>query len=232
MGGADRRIRRDGNAGPAGVHHCRGMTRIDRHRLEALPPHQPALSGEPRAEMGDTPQDEALRQGMTGAVLTAQIPGPWGQAFWVDVPLSLRSKSNFRRGAGRGEWARQRSFSEDLARIVRAAVPVDWELGSFDAALKDRPVVVAVIVARSVLDAGNFSKSVLDACEGVVFHNDASVLHSGAYGERGRTDQRIMLGFARLESGASLDQLVAAASALSMASVAAYRTATNDTKDS
>ena len=147
-----------------------------------------------------------------------QLQGPWQQAFWVSLPMAIKSKSNFRRGSAgqnRGEWTRQRNFSDDVSVLVRAQLPDGWDMGSRDKAVATRPKVVFVVFARSMLDAGNFSKSLLDACEGVVYINDASVVHPGAFSERSRTDQHAIIGFARLACDAEISEVVTAANELS-----------------
>lgn len=142
--------------------------------------------------------------------------GPWDQAVWFEVPFPIRSKSNFRRssGASRGEWARQRSFEDDVRRLATAALPATWERGDPDRPLPSRPVVVVLICARTLLDAANLSKSVLDACEGTVFHNDASAALVSTLAERGRAEQSGTVLCCRLAPGASPEQLLGAASAL------------------
>lgn len=115
--------------------------------------------------------------------------------------MPLRSKSNFRRSrrgsTESGAWDRSKVFEESLGWLVRAARPEVWVLGDRDALLAERPVVVAAIAARSRIDVANFSKSVLDACEGVLFVTDASVLGVVCLGERGVGDDTL-LGFAQL----------------------------------
>lgn len=97
-------------------------------------------------------------------------------AFWFATPGPVRSKSNFRRYERKGRsWGEYQMFERDCAFAVTAAVPPDWDLGDKSKALAKRPIVVSAIYATTTLDAGNVPKSVLDACEGIVYHNDASV---------------------------------------------------------
>jgi hypothetical protein len=144
------------------------------------------------------------------------LTGPWVEGFWFSPGTALRSKSNFRRGPrqGAGEWGTLRRFEQTVATTARLACPRSWELGDAAAPVTGRPMIVSVVVARSLLDAGNFSKSLLDACEGVVFHTDASVVASTGLAQRGRLDQGCIAGFARLEPGSDAMQVADAVAAL------------------
>lgn len=128
--------------------------------------------------------------------------GPWRSAFYTSLPTRLRSKSNYRKGA-RG-WAALASFESVTQATIAAAVPPDWPLGSKDASLASRPVVVMAVAARSTLDSANFTKSLADAMEGVVVHNDASIAGTATLAERGRKDQRCVVAAALLDPGADL----------------------------
>jgi hypothetical protein len=129
--------------------------------------------------------------------------------------MALRSKSNFRRyrDKGAGSWSDTQSFERSLALLFRAARPSSWVVGATEAALAQRPVVVAAICARSSVDVANFSKSVLDAGQGVLYVSDASVLGESSVGVRGRSEE-LFVGFAQLAPGASPAQVHAALSAL------------------
>lgn len=128
------------------------------------------------------------------------------RAFCFDVPFPLRSKSNFRRGSARAgaDWAAEQAFRAQLAVLARAALPEGWDVGTFELPLASRPTVVSCVVARTLLDAGNLSKSVLDAVEGIVVANDAAVRSCLTLAERGASNQRGLVGFACLAPGASL----------------------------
>lgn len=127
-------------------------------------------------------------------------------AFYVSVPFALRSKSNFRRGNARAgrQWDEFKSFESSVALLLAAARPESWDVGDPAASLAARPVVVCAIVARSLVDTANFSKSVLDAAQGVLYVNDASVLGVSSIGVRARTNQQALVAFAQLPGGASL----------------------------
>lgn len=140
------------------------------------------------------------------------LSGPWLRGFWVELPFVARSKSNYRQGdAG---WGSLASFEDAIAAIVAQHVPAGWELGSSLERVADRPVVVALVAARSVLDAANLSKSVLDALQGVCYVSDAQVAGSVNVGERGRLGQWLSIALAQLSPGAPLDAVVAATSEL------------------
>lgn len=136
----------------------------------------------------------------------------------VDLPFALESKSNFRRfrSDSPASWDRFKRFERDTRLVLTAARPSDWVVGDSSAPLASRPVVVAAVWARSLLDAGNFSKSVLDAAEGVLFVSDASVTAVTSVGVRAKTNQHARLGFAQLPPGSATNEVVRALNALSL----------------
>lgn len=149
------------------------------------------------------------------------LEGPWLRAVWFSVDFPIRSKSNFRRYHGgqvadRERWKTFRQFEDSLGVLCRDALGAGWELGQRDQGVAKRPVVVAYIWARTMLDAANLSKSVLDAVEGLVFLNDASVAAVACAAERVRADQRGLVAFAQLAPGASMHQVHEALGALQM----------------
>lgn len=144
------------------------------------------------------------------------LTGSFVEGFYVQIPFALKSKSNFRRFQKKAvSWADHASFEDRLGLLVRAAAPDTWDKGDFDLPLKKRPVVVSFIVANTLLDAANLSKSVLDACQGSVFHNDASVLHSASAAIRTGKDVGGYLAFARLLPESSVDSMIEASYQLS-----------------
>lgn len=155
------------------------------------------------------------------------LTGPWIEAFWFSPQTHLRSKSNFRRvkkgSSADGDWRSLKRFEQTISTTARIARPSTWKIGNDNIAVSARPMIVSVVVARSMLDSGNFSKSVLDACEGVVFHTDASVVASTGVSERGRIGQRCVIGFARLAPGSSLENVAKAVAALSHCLVSQYQ---------
>lgn len=142
----------------------------------------------------------------------ADLPLPaaeaWQCAFAVRIPFPVRSKANFRRYrrnrvADRARWSAHRAFEQDLSALVQASVPQAWQVGEADQPLGRRPVVVAVVYAATTLDASNLAKSVLDACQGLLYVNDASVLAVCSVARRTRRDQDGVVAFAQLPAGSS-----------------------------
>ena len=162
---------------------------------------------------------------MTHDPARVDLDGPWSCAFAVRVPLALRSKSNFRRHRGRvadaGSWETAQNFERSLGVVVRSVRPSDWVVGERTTALAERPVVVAFLAARSTLDVANYSKSILDACENVLYVTDASVLGVSCLGARGRGDE-MLLGFAQLAPGTAPDAVNEALQHLSAAALASF----------
>lgn len=115
---------------------------------------------------------------------------PWISAFSVSVPVKLQSKSNFRRGKGyQKKWADLKSFDTVVAATVRGAIPDEWPLGDPDDSPDNRPVVMMIVSAKSRYDAANFSKSIADAVEGIVYLNDRSLRYPVA---ESRTDKNVL----------------------------------------
>lgn len=143
-------------------------------------------------------------------------------AFWIPLP-AVRSKSNYRHMDKGNAWRKLQSFENEVALSARAALPSSWVLGDKTDSVSKRPSVVCCIAARSLLDAGNLSKSVLDAVQGVVYHSDASVQAVTEIVERASTDQCGAAGFVLLEPSTSEDDVIDALTALPRALLAAWR---------
>lgn len=120
-------------------------------------------------------------------------------ALWVPL-ASLKSKSNFRRQQRNSSWSRLSSFEDGVARLLMAVRGYSWPLGDQELAVASRPHVVASVLARTMLDAGNLSKSVLDAAQGVLYHTDASVRCVQEFAQRANRDQNGAVGFAVCET--------------------------------
>lgn len=133
------------------------------------------------------------------------VEGPWLSAFYVQVPLSAVSKSNFKmsgKGSKGPSWSKYSSFENDLATLVAPHVPSDWPLGDPDEKLETRPIVVALMFADTLLDAGNLPKSIQDAFEGLLYYNDASVRSSLPLARKRSSakDSSMFLAFAALDA--------------------------------
>lgn len=76
--------------------------------------------------------------------------------------------------------------------------------GDAKAPVKERPTVVIAVAATSMLDSSNFTKSLADAMEGVLVHNDASIAANASISVRSKKDQRCGVGIALLPASASL----------------------------
>ena len=146
------------------------------------------------------------------------LKGPWGAAFWIKIEDTIKSKSNYRRGNNKVQnWLPYRKFENDLSFIVSTKLPNNWEIGNREQSLKERPIIVAVIIAQSNLDSSNISKSILDACEGLVYLNDASVKTSITITEKPlkkNQDNKTILAFASLPPKATLEDQVKASTEL------------------
>lgn len=166
------------------------------------------------------PRDETLLPD------TAALEGPWERAFYLILPVPVRSKSNARRYV-RGarprtgdDWNALVAFESLVRSHVTRSLPQDWECGSGDVELRKRPVVVGFVFARTTLDAANLAKSVPDAVQGVVVVNDASITNIATQALRTTADQRGLVAFAQLTPGASVRLQVEASAALQQACLA------------
>ncbi|RJL23944.1 hypothetical protein [Bailinhaonella thermotolerans] len=144
----------------------------------------------------------------------------WDQAFAVEVPLSLTSKSNYRRQRSGRNWRDHQAFELVVRARLRQALPEGWELGDADAKVIERPSVVMAVLGQTLYDSGNTPKGVADAAQGVVVHTDASIDATVAITRRGAGDGRFTLAFARLPAGSDLAAKAAAAAELAVRAAA------------
>lgn len=149
------------------------------------------------------------------------------QAFWVPLP-ALKSKSNYRHDRRNSSWKSLRSFEDEVAVLCRSALPSTWDKGSESSSVAERPGVVAAVCARTLLDAGNISKSVLDAVQGLVYVSDASVRAVTEIAVRASKDQSGAVAFALLSRDASLDMIARVASELPLALCKVWDTQSDD----
>jgi hypothetical protein len=123
-------------------------------------------------------------------------------AFCFPIPDGVRSKSNFRRQRSGTEWGKLSRFEDLVATYARAARPAHWVVGDGSVPVAQRPGVVAVVWARTLLDAGNLSKSVLDSLQDIVYVNDNAVRAVVELAERGRSDQVAVVALAQVPADA------------------------------
>jgi len=148
------------------------------------------------------------------------LEGPWVRAFACTL-LEPASKSNARR-YGRSDrrerdaWSRSAVFATQArGEYRRWAREVGWPKPTGHLKVADRPVVVALLSARSTLDAGNLSKTALDAGERLLYVTDAEVRSTLARVYlRSTVDRRVTVAFAQLDPGVGDLDVVAAEVAL------------------
>lgn len=129
-------------------------------------------------------------------------------ALWISVSGLVKSKSNYRNSAS-GAWAEQAAYTRVLKAMFRAHRPQDWVRPDPEVSVKGRLIGVGVIVARTGLDAGNLSKSVLDAGEGVLWVSDAEVRTVCESVERTRTNPGLGAAFAQVKGNFNSSERVA-----------------------
>ena len=86
----------------------------------------------------------------------------------IEFDSKLVSKSNYRI-KGKEKWGRIKDFEQHLAVIATKNKPALWDSGIYNGEF------LIVITSNSKVDVGNYSKSVLDALEGVLYSNDKNV---------------------------------------------------------
>ena len=128
--------------------------------------------------------------------------------FILDLPQKLISKSNFRLGSDYKKWEKYAKFERELALEVKLSLPKNWFLGDKEKSISLRPGVISVIYAVSMTDTANFSKSILDACEDIVYYNDASVIYTSSIGKRSSKEERLILAFAQVDPEAKIQDVV------------------------
>jgi Holliday junction resolvase RusA-like endonuclease len=138
---------------------------------------------------------------------TALPPSVLISTLRLDLDFPLRSKSNYRRRPSSSAWSKNREFEQTLALMARSKKPANWQVGLPDSPLKDRPTVIMVLVATSLLDTANLSKSVADALEHELYHNDASIRMLLSTSTRSSHEQRATVLLGLLEPGATYDQM-------------------------
>lgn len=122
------------------------------------------------------------------------------------LPVALRSKSNHRMGE---KFSVHREFETIVSAYASRAKTEGWPCLDKGVSMSRRPKFVLTIVASSMLDSANFSKSVADALEGVLMVNDAQILTTHTLSSRSKKGQRCSIGVAVLEGDTWEDQMEA-----------------------
>ena len=158
---------------------------------------------------------------------TSLLLGPWETAFSIEINDKIKSKSNYRRGNKKIQsWKPYKKFENDLALVISTEIPDNWYLGEKEKAVRDRPIIVATIISETNLDSSNVSKSILDACEGLLYYNDASVKITTTVTEKPlkrNQDCKTVIAFALLSPYATLSEQIAASKVLLEKTKEAYK---------
>lgn len=146
--------------------------------------------------------------------------GLWAAALWVYVPAAPVSKANHRvstTSSRSAPWAKVRAFEAEVALLLRRARPAGWD-ASGSGPVRARPATVVAVFASTTLDAGNVSKSVLDAAQGVLYPSDAQVPACAEVVQRSLSDRWMVVAAAQPAKGVAaheaLTALVGAAAGL------------------
>ena len=141
----------------------------------------------------------------------------WHSALWLRTDGPVMSKSNHRMytttSAGKS-WKDLKIFQDSLTARFRFVRPGTWLEFSNTVSLNERPVLVAAILARTKLDAGNVSKTILDATEGVLVCNDAEIVAVTEIVQRATKQQGAIIGVAQLSPKASTFEQLSALNTL------------------
>lgn len=167
------------------------------------------------------PQIELPPEGPVAVALPDEVAG---FAFALDEVASKSNARRYRRGAADSSSdSRQQAFQDDVAVAARRFKPAWWQIGSPERAPAERPQVVCVVLARATIDAANLPKSVTDAVQGVLVHNDATVRAVLCTSLPRRTRRWCLVGFAQRPAGTGAVELTRAAGLLgdAVAAVAA-----------
>lgn len=148
--------------------------------------------------------------------------GPWKSATVFTLTVPVVSKSNHRHSRAASSWGRFKGFEDAVTFESRTALPETWPDLAADRPLKERPTVVLVIVASTMIDASNLPKSIADALEGVCYINDASARATVSLAERS-TVPHAVVAVAALAPDAPFDALVSAQSELTNHAVRWFR---------
>ena len=104
-----------------------------------------------------------------------------------------------------------------MTAAARTHRPTTWPACVPGLPVAARPQVLVVIAARTLLDAGNLDKSVLDALQGEVMASDAQVCLTTSVPLRTGRDPGLLVAFAVLEPGTDLATRLAVGAQLTAA---------------
>lgn len=134
------------------------------------------------------------------------LPGIGDNAFWFEWPAPIQSKSNFRRSSNRNQWNNLTSFESTIQIVLSTVlknVPA-WDLGPPPPnPINQRPSVVLFVAATTLLDTGNLTKSLADACQGYLYHTDASIRAETVVTKRSATNQQAWIAFAQTNNSST-----------------------------
>lgn len=139
-------------------------------------------------------------------------------AVYLRLDHRIQSKSNYRWASQTHEaarWTHLRDFERDMSMLLQQARPAEWILPSPAVALPDRPMVVSCIIAATMLDAGNVTKSIHDTCQGVLVVNDAEICSETVHVLRRKNTQHAIVGYAQLPAQSTVRARAGALSELS-----------------
>ena len=125
----------------------------------------------------------------------------------VELPIKLKSKSNFRRNKSSKEWLEYKNFEKNVKLFLLSSKPATWVNSLKEDPLNKRMKVVVSIASCSVLDVGNYSKSLLDAAEGALFVNDSEVVSLTCIGKRTLKSDITVVGFKQVDPLAELIEI-------------------------
>lgn len=141
------------------------------------------------------------------------------KSFTCVMPVKLLSKSNYR--IDKKNWKSLKKFEELISYVVREKIPADWSLGSIEESLVNRPQIIVSIIAHTKIDNGNTTKSLFDGLEGVVYHNDASIISTHTLTIRENREPLIAIGFAMISNG-EVARILESQSKLNLETLEAY----------
>lgn len=103
------------------------------------------------------------------------------ESFTIVLPVKLISKANYRQDRKGDQWRKYQAFNLELGTLIKAILPQNWLGEGKVEGERDLCYYYVGIIANSRLDVGNYSKSILDALERIVYMDDKAVKYSFSY---------------------------------------------------